>query len=83
MKEQYEKREYIAFKVKKAEETLEAALLMNDNKMWSSAINRLYYAAFYAVSGLLLTLNLKPKSHAGVRMLFFENFFKNNKLDAD
>jgi hypothetical protein len=33
MKEQYEKREYIAFKVKKAEETLEAALLMNDNKM--------------------------------------------------
>ena len=43
---------------------------------WNSAINRLYYAAYYAVTALLLDADLKPTTHNGAKSVFSEHFIK-------
>jgi hypothetical protein len=45
--------EIIRYRLKRAEETYQEALLMRREKHWNTCANRLYYACFYAVSALL------------------------------
>jgi uncharacterized protein (UPF0332 family) len=47
-----------------------------DNQKWNSAINRLYYAAYYAVIALLLQYEHKPTTHNGAKSQFSEHFIK-------
>ena len=49
-----------------AHDTLqEADLLIADNR-WRGALNRLYYASFYAARALLATRDLDSARHSGV-----------------
>ena len=41
---------------------------------WHSAANRLYYACYYAVSGLLVKHGYTARSHGGVFGLFGKHF---------
>lgn len=45
--------EYINYRLQRAEESYNDALLLSDNKRWNSVLNRLYYSCFYAVIALL------------------------------
>ncbi len=74
--------EYINYRLQKSRETLAAAELLIQNKMWSSAVNRLYYAAYYAISALLFKSDLDAKTHAGLKTQFFQHFVKTGKIDA-
>jgi uncharacterized protein (UPF0332 family) len=49
-----ERHEMVSYRVNRAQETLHEVQLLIDNELWTTAINRLYYACFYAVSALLL-----------------------------
>lgn len=70
-------------RLERAFETLQdSKILMNENR-WNSAINRLYYAAFYAVSALLLKHNLSPATHNGAKSLFSLNFINNKKMPLE
>ena len=44
----------IIYRKKKAQETLEDAIILAESKRWNACVNRLYYACFYAISSLLL-----------------------------
>ena len=66
--------EYIELRLDNAKESLEAALLLINAKHFSSAINRIYYAVFYAASALVYTKKLYPKTHAGMKTLFNREF---------
>lgn len=44
--------------------------------MTSAVVNRLYYAAFYAVNALLCQHSLSSKKHGGVQALFNQHFVK-------
>jgi len=48
---------------------------------YSFAMNRLYYAAFYAVSAVLLGRQQSFKKHSGVRAAFHRQFIKTGLLD--
>lgn len=41
-----------------------------------TAINRIYYASFYSVQSLLLSIEIEPKSHKGVLSMFALHFVK-------
>jgi len=56
--------------------TLDDADVLIDGKRWNSALNRLYYAAFYAARALLATQNLDSSRHSGVISLFQEHFVR-------
>lgn len=46
-------------------------------------MNRLYYAAFCAVSALLMENNLSFKKHSGVRSAFHQHFIKTGLIDIE
>jgi uncharacterized protein len=74
---------YVRYRMEKAEETYEVALLLTGFKKWNSAINRLYYAAYYAVSGLLVNTGIETRTHSGVKTQFFLHFIKSGKIDLE
>lgn len=53
MKEE-ERKELVEYRFSKAKKTLEEVDLHIENELWNTAVNRLYYACYYAVSALLL-----------------------------
>ena len=83
MNDYFDKDDYVAYRLEKADETLQVAALLIENEMWNSAINRLYYACFYAVTALLVHIDVQAKSHSGVRTMFFAEFFKTKKFDKE
>ena len=59
------KDEYIKYRFQRAEESLDDALILIENKKWNTAINRLYYSCFYAVIALLLNNDIETRTHDG------------------
>ena len=57
-----ERKELVNYRMNKARETFSEIDLLIQHKLWNTAINRLYYACYYAVIALLLTGKSK-RSH--------------------
>lgn len=74
---------YIKYRIDRANETIEEVRVHIDNKFWNTAINRMYYACFYAVSALLAKDKIDVSSPSGVRQKFGENFVKTGLIDRD
>ena len=75
--------DFISYRIDKAEEVYSAAVLLYNAGQWNSAINRLYYACFYAASALLLKRGVGAKSHAGVIAKFSEHVVRTGEMIAD
>jgi uncharacterized protein len=60
----------------KAHKSLEAAKHEFDRKNIDFCVNRLYYAAFYAVSALLIIKGQSYKKHSAVRVALHRDFVK-------
>lgn len=56
---------------------------MADKERWNSAINRLYYSAYYAVIAILLKFDFKPTTHNGAKSVFSEHFIKNGIIPKE
>lgn len=76
------KRDLINYRIARAKDTYEDALILAEREKWNSTINRLYYAAYYAVMALLLETDIKPTTHNGAKSNFSEYFIKTKKVDA-
>ncbi|MGC9344217.1 MAG: HEPN domain-containing protein, partial [Bacteroidales bacterium] len=57
--------------------------ILAEKGKWNSALNLLYYAAYYAVIALLLSADLKPTTHNGAKSNFSEYFIKTGKIDKE
>ncbi len=73
----------IAYRIGRSKETFEEALMMRRAGHWNTCANRLYYAAFYAVSALLARHGFSSSKHTGVKSLFNQYFVKTGKMDKD
>ena len=76
-----ERKTYSRYRIKTSKETYEAAKILAKNKFWNSAVNRLYYALFYAVNALLVFNKIQTKSHSATKSQFSLYFIKSEKLD--
>ncbi|MCA2724430.1 MAG: HEPN domain-containing protein [Microcystis sp. M166S2] len=45
----YKPDDYIRYRLQRANETISETKILIENKLWNTAINRMYYACFYAV----------------------------------
>ncbi len=63
-------RELIRYRLERSQASLRAAKSLHSEGQYLDAINRLYYACFYAVVAALLLDNHTAKSHSGVRTMF-------------
>ena len=68
--------EFVNYRLSRAKETLDDEKILAEKSKWNSTINRLYYAAFYAASALLLNSNMNPTTHSGTKLKFLELFIK-------
>ena len=75
------KKDYINYRLDRAYEAFEDAKLLAENNRWNTAINRLYYASFYAVIALLIKNDIETQTHDGVRTQFGLNFVKTGIID--
>lgn len=73
----------VKYRLERAKETLDDAQLLIKSKRWNSAINRLYYSAFYGVTALLLNENHKTTTHNGVKSVFSEHFIKKSIISQE
>ncbi len=73
-------RDLVAYRLQRARESLEDARILADAKRWNPAVNRLYYACFYAVSALLAQEGVSSSRHSGVRALFNQHFVSTGKI---
>lgn len=63
-----------AYRMNQAEETVHSAMLCKDNHFYKDAINRAYYAAFYAIKAVLAIESVDFKRHKDVVAYFNQNY---------
>lgn len=66
-------RDYIAYRMAQADEAIQVAALALEHEHLRAAVNRLYYACFYAATALLLAEGHGSTKHRGVLTLFDRN----------
>ena len=76
------KNDLINYRIARAKDTYDDALILSEREKWNSTINRLYYATYYALMALLLDSDLKPTTHNGAKSNFSEYFIKTGKIDS-
>lgn len=78
-----ERDELIKYRIDRAKTTLKEVGLHIENELWATAVNRLYYACYYAVIALLFKNGINAQTHSGVRQMFGLHFIKNNIISND
>lgn len=62
------------YRMERADEAIEEAALMSEGGHYNAAVNRLYYACFYAVQALLLKHHITATTHVGVKTMLGLHF---------
>jgi len=70
-------------RLERAENTLLDAQKYFKNATLSSTVNRIYYAMFYAVNGLLIAKGLSSSKYSGVRALFNKEFINKGIVEKN
>lgn len=70
----------VLYRLQRAEETFQEAIDMLECGHYNAAINRLYYACYYAVLALLIKNNIQAHTHNGVKQMFGMHFIMTEKL---
>jgi uncharacterized protein (UPF0332 family) len=69
-----------AYRLQRAKETLLEADALIAGEFYNAAVNRLYYACYYAVIALLIKNNIAAQTHQGVRQMFSLHFVVTGKI---
>jgi uncharacterized protein (UPF0332 family) len=78
-----EEKTIISYRMECANETLREAQLLFEAGHLRAYVNRLYYACFYAVSALLLTINESTSKHSHLRSLLHREFVKTGSIPIE
>lgn len=71
----------IEYRLEKSRDAMKEAALLADGNFFDSAVTRLYYACFYAVSALLISKSIECNSHAGAKRMFSLHFIRTSLVD--
>lgn len=71
----------VDYRLQRAKETLAEADSLIESAFYNAAVNRLYYACYYAVIALLIKHNITAQTHQGVKQMFSLHFIVNGKIE--
>ena len=71
-----EKQALVKYRLERAYESLKAAQLLFENKLFTPAMNRIYYSMFYSVQALLVLDEKAFSKHGQVKGYFNKEFIK-------
>ena len=69
-----QRRDIVSYRMENALNTLHEVKEHISHGFYNTAVNRMYYACFYAVSALLIAHQIEVKSHDGTRQKFGQHF---------
>lgn len=64
----------VEYRLERAYDTMKEAALLSEKGYYNAAVNRLYYACYYAAAALLLKYKIEAKTHAGVKSMLGLHF---------
>lgn len=73
----------VEYRIENAVNTLKEVLDHCDNGYYNTAVNRLYYACYYAATALLVANGIETKSHDGVRQMLGKEFVLTGKIPVE
>lgn len=73
----------IKYRLERSRLSIEEAKNSAQAGFYNAAVNRLYYACYYAAIALLLTKKLYPNSHKGVKGLLNLHFVRSGIISQD
>lgn len=73
----------VDYRLAQANEAVQDAALLLESGRHRAAANRLYYAAFYAAAGALLTRRLEYAKHSAVIAFFDREFIRTDALPKE
>jgi len=71
-----EKQTLVQYRLDRANESIKAAQLLFENKLFIPAMNRIYYSMFYSVQALLVLNEKAFSKHGQVKGYFNKEFIK-------
>lgn len=77
------KQDLITYRLSRAKDTLMEADYNADGGYLNAAVNRLYYACYYAASALMLKNNLEIATHAGIKRMLGLKFIMPGILEPE
>ena len=76
-----ERADLVAYRIRRAKDTLLEADSLIKDRFYNAAVNRLYYACYYAVIALLVNYKITAQTHQGVKQMFSLHFVLPNKIE--
>jgi uncharacterized protein (UPF0332 family) len=73
----------VKYRLERAIKTLEEAKYMRKGNFFNAAVNRLYYACYYAVTALLLARNIEANTHSGEKTMLSFHFVRTGLLSLE
>lgn len=78
-----QRNDIVNYRIENAVETLKEVLDHCENGYFNTAVNRLYYACYYAATALLVANCIGTKSHDGVRQMLGKEFVLTGKIPVE
>lgn len=73
--------ELMEYRLTRAQDTIREADYNASGEYYNAAVNRLYYACYYAASALMLSEHLETATHSGIKSMIGLKFVKTGKLE--
>ncbi|MGN1246802.1 MAG: HEPN domain-containing protein [Muribaculaceae bacterium] len=73
----------VNYRFDRAYSTLEEAEYMRKGNFFNASVNRLYYACYYAASGLLISKGIEANTHSGVKTMLSMHFVRTGLLPLE
>ena len=73
----------VTYRYQRANDTIKEVPYLKQQGYYNTAINRLYYACYYAAIALLIKHGINPSTHAGVKQMIGMHFVATNRLSRE
>lgn len=73
----------VEYRFERAHQTMDEAQYLYEGGYYNAAVNRLYYACYYAAVGLLVAKGLYANTHNGVKTVLSKEFVRTGMLDIE
>ena len=78
-----QRREVVKYRMENAEKTLAEVESHRTNGFYNTAVNRMYYACYYAATARLIAIGVEVKSHEGVRQSIGQHLVLTGQLSPE
>ncbi|MCL2028529.1 MAG: HEPN domain-containing protein [Bacteroidales bacterium] len=76
-----DRKEVVKYRLERAKSTLAEVPFLMENEFYGTAINRLYYACYYATTALLVSNGHEAHTHTGVKTLLALHYIKEGLIE--